>query len=86
MWPEEVNDDIPSEAEIRVSVRGLKCGRSGVPLDMRAEELKGWLREAKRKKVTLRIRWDLVVRLVQLYFGGGTMPEYISWSIMFLLP
>ena len=42
---------------------------------MRAENLKGWLREAKSEKDRVRRTWELVVILVQLMFGDGTVPE-----------
>ena len=34
--PAEVNDDVPTEAEGELAVRGIKGGRAGVPSDMRA--------------------------------------------------
>ena len=40
--PAAVNDDVPTEAEIDLAVRGLKGGRVGGPLGMRLEDLKGW--------------------------------------------
>ena len=46
---------------------------------MCAEYLKGWLRWDKRKKDQERRRWELVVRLLQVMFGGGTVPAEISW-------
>ena len=48
--PAEVNNYVPTEAEIELAVRGLKCGREGGPLVMRAEDLRGWRNEAKREK------------------------------------
>ena len=48
--PEAVNDDIPAKTEIGLAVRGLKGGRLGGPLGMRAEDMKGWRKEAKREK------------------------------------
>ena len=46
--PLEINDDIPEESEIEMSVQGLKGGRSEDPSGMRMEDLKGWCQEAKR--------------------------------------
>ena len=53
---------------------------------MHAEDMKGWLREAKRDKDSERRRWELVVRLVQVMFMYGTVPEEIAWATMVLLP
>ena len=39
----EVDEGIPSETYIELSVQGLKGGIVGGLLDMRAEDLKGWL-------------------------------------------
>ena len=64
----------------------LKGRREGGPSGMRVEDLKGWLREAKRKKNPVRRRWYLVVQLVQVTFGGGTVMEDISWAMMVLIP
>ena len=32
------------------------------------------------------IMWELVVRLVQVMFRDGTIPEEIAWETMVLLP
>ena len=38
--PADIEDDLPTEAKIAVSVQGLKGGRSGGPSGMQAEDLK----------------------------------------------
>ena len=38
-----------------------------------------------RKKDPVIRRWELVVQLVQMIFGGGTVPEEISWVTMALI-
>ena len=43
--PFSVNDDIPTDGEIREAVKCLRCGRAGGLGGMRAEHLKGWLRD-----------------------------------------
>ena len=47
-----VNDELPTEAEVKLAVRALKYGRAGGPSSMRAEDLKGWSKEAKWDKET----------------------------------
>ena len=39
--PVEVNDGVTTEAEFDLAVQGLRARRVGVPLCMRAEDLKG---------------------------------------------
>jgi hypothetical protein len=41
--PVEVPDDIPSKGEIANAVKRLRNNRSGGPLGIRGEHLKGWL-------------------------------------------
>ena len=84
--PAAVNEEIPAEAEIDMAVRGLKGGRAGGPLGMRAEDLKGWCKEAKRKKNPEGKRWELAVRLVQVTFRDRMVPDEITWLMMVLLP
>ena len=48
--------------------------------------MKGWLREVKRKKEPVRIRWEILVRLVKWTFRYGTPPEELTWAIMVLIP
>ena len=45
---------------------------------MRVEDFRGWLREETCKKYTVRRRWELLVRLVQRTFRGGTPPEELA--------
>ena len=53
---------------------------------MRAEDLKGWLREATRKKFPVRRQWELVVRLVHLTFEDRTPPAGVACATMVLIP
>ena len=41
--PSQVIDSVPTEDKIKWSVRRLRNNRSRLPLEMRAEHLKGWL-------------------------------------------
>ena len=73
--PAAVNDDVPTEAEIDLAVRGLKGGRVGGPLGMRLEDLKRWRKEAKCDKEPEGERWKIVVQLVQVMFRDRTVSE-----------
>ena len=46
--PFEVEDGVPSEAEVEWAVKRLRNNRAGGPSRMRAEDLKGWLAAARR--------------------------------------
>ena len=48
--PFEVEDKVPEEGEIEWAVKRLRNNRSGGPLRMRAEHLKGWLAAARRRE------------------------------------
>ena len=84
--PVAVNDELPTEVEVKLAVRALKGGRAGGPSGMRAEDLKGWSKEDKWEKETEGRRWDLVVRLVQVMFRYGTVQEDMAWAKMVLIP
>ena len=43
-----VADDVPTEAEVKLVVRGMKGGIAGGLSGMREEDLKRWRKEAKR--------------------------------------
>ena len=42
---------------------------------MHAEDMKGWLREAKHEKDLERIRWGVLLRLVQVTSVEGGVPK-----------
>ena len=86
VFQSDIEDIVPMEADILEVVRGLMRGRAGGPLGMGAEDLKGWVREATRKKEPVRRRWEILVRLVHQAFGDGTPPEEFAWEIMVLVP
>ena len=45
---------------------------------MHGEEMKGWIRETKRKKEPVRSRIKLLVRLIQIEFGDGYLSEELA--------
>ena len=44
--PAEIDDSVPTENEIAEAVTKLRRNRSGGPLQIRTEHLKGWLAAA----------------------------------------
>ena len=43
-------DGVPEKADIEQEVRGLKGERAGGPSGIRADDIKGWLRDASWEK------------------------------------
>ena len=80
-----IEDGMPTEAEVAEAVRVLKGGRAGGLSGMHTNESKGWLQEATRKKEPVRRWWDLLVRLVQRTLGYGTPPAELAWETIFLI-
>ena len=76
----EVDDEVPTEAEVNLEVGGIKAVRAGVLSGMRAEDLKRWCRESKQEMEPVGRRWDPVVRLVQVMFRDSTVPVEIVWE------
>ena len=56
----EVSNELPTEAEVYMEVRGLRTGIEGGLSRMIAEDLKGRQKETKRKKYQVGRRWELV--------------------------
>ena len=85
MRQSDIEDGVPTEAEVAAEVRVLKGGIVGCPSGMRAEDLKGWVLEATHKKEPVRIWWELVVIFVQRIFGDRTSLAELVWEKMVLI-
>ena len=80
-----LQDEAPTDEEIRAAVKILQNGRSGGGTNMRVEDMKGWLAQmeaeekAKRKRVEgLEGAGDmlrLLVRLIQHIWNTGEIPQ-----------
>ena len=84
--PAAVEDGILGEEEVAQAVRGLNRVRAGVPLGMRLEDLKGWLREVSREADPVTHRWQLLVRLIQKTFEDGAALDKVAWVTMVFIP
>ena len=88
--PSDVRDDTPDDAEIRAAVRKLRNGRAGGASNMRAEDIKSWLRgaedEEKNNTEGAGDRWRAFVRLTQSIFEQGRVPRQMLWLIVVLIP
>ena len=81
-----VSNEVPTESEVYMAVRGVRTGRSWDLSGMKTEDLKGWYKEAKRDKDPVGRIWYLVVRLVQVMFRDRTVPVEIASAKMVLIP
>jgi hypothetical protein len=96
--PFAIDDEAPSDSEIRAAVQRLSNGRAGGASFMRAEHMKEWLRGQKEEEQEdeeraaaaaakgTGDRWRLLVRLVQMVWVKGALPQQLTWVIVVLLP
>jgi hypothetical protein len=82
LTPVEINDDVPTDSEIRIFAGGLTNGRAGGASGMRAEHVKTWLRgvlkeedpESQGSFVGNGDNWRLFVKLVQAVWTMASSP------------
>ena len=88
--PFEVEDDTPTDLEIRACVRLLSSGRASGASGMRAEDIKQWLmdmvEEEKSGKEGAGDMWKHFVLLIQTIWERGEIPPQMAWIIIVLLP
>ena len=88
--PYPVDDDTPTDLEIRRAVRKLSNGRAGGASKMRAEDIKQWLfsREQTEKSEGNGAgdMWELFTKLIQAIWEKGEIPPQMTWIIIVLLP
>jgi len=83
--PTDVDDKLPTEAEIAFAVMHLLNGISPGLTKMQAEHLKQWRREAIDETSPDPCRWDMLVRLRHVY-EMGEIPQSLTYLICVLLP
>jgi hypothetical protein len=89
-----IPDKVPSDHKIRDAARNLPSGRTGGASNMRAEDIKQWLRgimlEEDPKKGPNNVgeedNWRLLVGLIQAIWMQGKIPQQLTWVIVVLLP
>ena len=84
--PFDVSDEVPSEDEIASAVRGLRSGKAPGPSGLRTDQLKAWLRAARREENPDTTHWETLVSLVQHAFETGELPADMAWATVVLLP
>jgi hypothetical protein len=88
----DVQDDTPTNGEIRTAVLELSNGRGAGASRMRAEHLKGWLQgmrkeeESEGANTTAGDKWHAFTKLVQTVWDEGRIPPQLGWVITILLP
>ncbi len=90
----DVQDDAPTNGEIRAAVSELTNRRSAGVSCMRAEHLKEWLWGLKLEKnpekrpynVGAGDRWRALARLVQAVWDKGRIPLQLRWVVTVLIP
>jgi hypothetical protein len=91
--PVEIDDDTPSDGELRVAVGELTNGRAAGASGMRAEHVKAWLSDVRREEDPkdqgadgAGDNWRLFLRLVQAAWTHGVIPRQLLWIIVVLIP
>ena len=91
-----LDDPAPSDEEIRAAAAKMKNRRSGGATQMRAEDLKTWLRGAEAEERAERDgedgfegqgdAWRTLVRLVRHVWDTGEIPQQTTKVIIVLIP
>ncbi len=91
--PTEINNNVPSDGELRGVVGKLTNGRAVGASGMCAEHVKKWLHDVQREEDSegqgaedAGDRWRLFVWLVQAAWTHGKIPCQLLWIIVVLIP
>jgi hypothetical protein len=91
--PAEINDDIPSDGELRGVVGEITNSQAAGASSMRAKHVKEWLHGMRREEDPegqgaegAGDSWRLFVRLVQATWTHGVIPRQLLWFIVVLMP
>ena len=88
--PFKINDDCPTEEEIRRCLKLMKRNKTPGASGIKVEHLQQWAKEAdydEEKNPTPRIdRWKKIVRIVEIAFTGAEVPEAFTNAVLVLIP
>jgi hypothetical protein len=91
--PFEINNNVPSDGELRGVVGKLNNGRAARASGMRAKHVKKWLHDVRREEdpegqgaENAGDRWRLFVWLVQAAWTHSEIPRQLLWIIAVLIP
>ncbi len=90
----KINNDAPSDGEIRIAASKLSNGCVAGASGMRAKHIKEWLWGIRQEKKPKRLggapgnvdHWCLFVQLVQAAWNHGTISCQLLWIIAVLIP
>jgi hypothetical protein len=95
----EISDNMPTDSEMQMVVRGLKNGQASGATGMKAKHLNGWHNEIQCKEKVAREnpgregadpdlsqKCQIFVELIQVVWEQGKIPEQMSWMVVVLLP
>ncbi len=91
--PVVINDDVPTDGELRQVAGKLANGRAAGASGMCAKHVKEWLNDMQQEEDPeghsingAGDNWRLFVRLVQAAWTHGTIPCQLLWIIVVLIP
>ena len=84
--PFDIDDHVPTAAEVKWAVRTLRSGRAPGPSGMRAEDLKGWLEDAEREENPNPGPWTQLMAIVQEAFISASIPDALTIGCLVLIP
>jgi len=92
--PFGIDNDPPSEGELRTAVSQLSHDRYGGASGICAEHIKAWLRGAKKAEdpenginhFGAEKTWDKFVKLCSSVWATGTIPQQMCWVVTVLIP
>ncbi len=90
--PTEINDNVPSDGELRGVVGKLNNGQAAGASGMHAKHVKKWLHDVRREEdpegqgaENAGDGWRLFVWLVQAAWTHGKIPRQLLWIIVILI-
>ncbi len=92
--PFAIDDNPPSEEELRIAVSQLSHGRCGGASGIRAEHIKAWLRGAKKEEdpeyganhIGAGKSWREFVEISTSVWATGNIPQQLCWVVTVLIP
>ena len=88
--PFDINDEVPSEEEIRRALKLMRRNKTPGASGIKVEHLQQWAKEAeydKEKNPEPRIdRWEKLVRIIELSFLKAEVPEAFANAVLVLIP
>ncbi len=92
--PIPVEDETPTDGELREAVKELTNGRTGGASGMHAEDVKAWVHGIQLEEdpkdrlanVDKGDNWRLFLKLAQAVWDHGDIPPQLLWVVVVLIP